>query len=103
MEAQNLDAYVPDSNLARSLNLGVRCRQKACAPAHRRMRRKLQTEDGKLAYGRRKAIVEPVFGVMKQQRGMRQFRTRGIENVGNEWTLAAMAYNLTRLHAAGMR
>jgi transposase len=99
MEAQNLDAYVPDSNLARSLNLGVRCRQKACAPAHKRVRRKLKTEEGRIAYGRRKAIVEPVFGVLKQQRGLRQFRTRSIEKVGNEWTLAAMAYNLTRLHA----
>ena len=103
MEAQNLDAYVPDSNLARSLNLGVRCRGKACALAHRLMRRKLQTEDGRVAYGRRKAIVEPVFGVLKQHRGLRQFRTRGIANVGNEFTLATLAYNLTRLHAAGMR
>jgi hypothetical protein len=103
MEEQNLDACVPDSNLARSLNLGVRCRQKACAPAHRRMRRKLQTDDGRLIYGRRKAIVEPVFGVLKQQRNMRQFRTRGIQNVGNEWTLAAMAYNLTRIHAAAVK
>ena len=103
MEAQNLDAYVPDSNLARSLNLNVRCRQKACADAHKRMRRKLQTDDGRLTYGRRKAIVEPVFGVIKQQRNLRQFRTRGIENVGNEWTLAAMAYNLTRIHALGRR
>jgi hypothetical protein len=39
--------------------------------------------------------VEPVFGVLKQQRGMRQFRTRG--RVAAEFTLAAMAYNLTRL------
>jgi len=76
MEAQNLEAYVPDSNLARSLNLGVRCRGKACAAVHRRMRRKLQSEDGRLAYGRRKAVVEPVFGVLKQQRGLCQFRTR---------------------------
>ena len=103
MEAQNLDAYVPDSNLARSLNLGVRCRRKACARAHRRMRRKLQAEDGRLAYGRRKAIVEPVFGVLKEQRGLRQFRTRGIANVGNEFTLATLAYNLTRMHALGVR
>ena len=64
------------------------------------MRRKLKTEEGRIAYGRRKAIVEPVFGVMKQQRGLRQFRTRGIEKVGNEWALSAMAYNLTRIHAA---
>jgi transposase len=103
MEAQNLDAYVPDSNLARSLNLGVRCRQKACARAHQRMRRKLKTEEGKLVYGRRKAIVEPVFGVLKQQRGLRQFRTRGLANVGNEFTLATLAYNLTRMHAIGVR
>jgi transposase len=103
MEAQNLDIYVPDSNLARSLNLGVRCRGKACAGVHRRMRRKLQTEDGRVAYARRKAIVEPVFGVLKQQRGLRQFRTRGVANVGNEFTLATLAYNLTRMHAAGVR
>jgi transposase len=103
MEAQNLDAYVPDSNLARSLNLGVRCRGKACAPAHRRMRRKLRSEEGGIVYGRRKAIVEPVFGVLKQQRGLRQFRTRGIGNVGNEFTLATLAYNPTRMHALGVR
>jgi transposase len=103
MEAQKLDAYVPDSNLARSLNLGVRCRGKARAPAHRRMRRKLRSEDGGIVYGRRKAIVEPVFGVLKQQRGLRQFRTRGIANVGNEFTLATLAYNLTRMHALGAR
>jgi transposase len=98
MEALELDAYVPDSNLARSLNLGARCRGKARAAAHRRMRRKLRTDEGREAYGRRKAIVEPVFGVLKQQRGMRQFRTRGIERVGCEMTLATLAYNLTRMH-----
>jgi transposase len=103
MEAQKLDAYIPDSNLARSLNLGVRCRGKACAPAHRRMRRKLRSQDGRLVYGRRKATVEPVFGVLKQQRGLRQFRTRGMANVGNEFTLATLAYNLTRMHALGVR
>lgn len=103
MEAQNLDAYVPDSNLARSLNLGVRCRGKACAAVHRRMRRKLRSEEGRLIYGRRKAIVEPVFGVLKQQRGLRQFRTRGLASVGNEFTLATLAYNITRMHALGVR
>jgi transposase len=98
MEAQQLDAYVPDSNLARSLNLGGRCRSKAKAPAHQRMRRKLQTDHGREAYRRRKAIVEPVFGVLKQQRNLRQFRTRGLDQVGCEMTLATLAYNLTRMH-----
>jgi hypothetical protein len=44
------------------------------------------------------AVVEPVFGVLKQQRGIRQFRTRGLNQVSNEFTLATLAYNITRLH-----
>jgi transposase len=99
MEQRNIDAYVPDSNMARALNLGGPCRTRAKAPAHRRMRAKLRSPAGQAAYARRKAVVEPVFGVLKQQRGIRQFRTRGLNNVGNEFTLATMAYNITRLHA----
>jgi len=98
MEQRSIDGYVPDSNMARALNLGARCRTRACHPAHRRMRAKLRSPAGAAAYARRKAIVEPVFGVLKQQRGMRQFRTRGLNNAGNEFTLATLAYNITRLH-----
>ena len=98
MEELNLNAYVPDSNLAQALNLGIRCRSKASAPAHMRMRQKLEIDTGRAAYARRKAIVEPVFGVLKQQRNLRQFRTRGLNRIGNEFTLATIAYNLTRIH-----
>jgi len=99
MEQRDIDAYVPDSNMARALNLGTPCRTRACAPAHRRMRAKLRSPAGQAAYARRKAVVEPVFGVLKQQRGIRQFRTRGLNNVANEFTLATLAFNITRLHA----
>lgn len=99
LEQRNIDAYVPDSNMARALNLGTRCRTRARHPAHRRMRARLRSPAGQAAYARRKAIVEPVFGVLKQQRGIRQFRTRGLNRVANEFTLATLAYNLTRLHA----
>ena len=98
MEQHNVDGYVPDSNLACELNLGRRCRGTVRAAAHRRMRAKLRSPGGQAAYARRKAVVEPVFGVLKQQRGMRQFRTRGLQNVNNEFTLATLAYNITRLH-----
>jgi transposase len=99
LERRNIDGYVPDSNMARALNLGTRCRTRACAPAHRRMRTKLRSPAAQAAYARRKAVVEPVFGVLKQQRGIRQFRTRGLNQVGNEFTLATLAFNITRLHA----
>ena len=64
----------------------------------KRMRRRLRSPAGRRMYARRKALVEPVWGVLKQQRGMRQFRLRGLAKVGIELALAALAYNLTRLH-----
>ena len=99
MEQQKIDGYVPDWNPACELNLGARCRRKARAAAHRRMRAKLRSPAGQAAYARRKAVVEPVFGVLKQQRGMRQFRTRGLEKVSGEFTLPTLAYNITRRQA----
>lgn len=102
LQQRGIEAYVPDSNLAHELNTGRRYTgpPRACHPLQRRMRQKLRTPAGRAVYGRRKAIVEPVWGVLKQQRGMRQFRTRGLVKVAIEFTLAALAYNLTRLHNA---
>jgi transposase len=100
MEERNIDAYVPDNNMARVLNRGGRLRQRATHPAHRRMRRKLRDPAGAMIYARRKAIVEPVNGVLKEQRGMRRFRMKGLAKVALEWTLASTAYNLTRLWRA---
>lgn len=97
MEERNIEAYVPDSNLARWLNRGGRIQQRAVHPAHRRMRRRLRDPVGRAIYGRRKAIVEPVNGVLKEQRGMRRFRMRGLQKVAIEWVLATTAYNLTRM------
>jgi len=66
------------------------------------MRRKLRDPSGQALYQRRKATVEPVMGVLKEQRGMRRFRLRGLAQVGIELALACTAYNLTRLWA-GLR
>jgi|SRR5712691_2024141 len=97
MEGRNIDAYVPDNNLARVLNRGGRLKQHACDPAHRRMRRKLRSPTGRAVYGRRKALAEPVLGVLKEQRGMRRFRMRGLGKVAAEFTLTTTALNLTRV------
>ena len=100
MEERNIAAYVPDNNMALVLNRGGRIKQRAVHPAHRRMRRKLRDPVGRAIYARRKAIVEPVNGVLKEQRGMRRFRMKGLAKVAVEWTLASTAYNLTRLWRA---
>ena len=61
-----------------------------------RMKRKLQTQVGSAVYARRKCIVEPVFGQIKQARGFRQFLLRGLEKVRGEWALVCMTHNLLK-------
>ncbi len=97
MEERKIDAYVPDTNMARVLNRGGRLKQHACHPAHQRMRKKLRSPAGRAVYQRRKELAEPVLGVLKEQRGMRRFRLRGLAKVAVEFALAATALNLTRM------
>jgi transposase len=66
-------------------------------PATERMVAKLQSEAGQRRYRRRKAIVEPVLGWIKQILGFRRFSLRGLERVRGEWNLVCLAVNLKRL------
>jgi transposase len=65
------------------------------------MREKLRTEAGRTVYKMRKAIVEPVFGQIKEQRGFRRFSLRGEENVSREWKLVCAVSNLLKLFRPG--
>src|SRR2546428_9804102 len=65
-----------------------------------RMARKLLTVRGRKAYSRRKVIVEPVFGQIKQARGFRQFLRRGLQRVPHEWALICTAHNILKLRTA---
>lgn len=59
---------------------------------------KLLTETGQAIYKLRKSTVEPVFGIIKEVMGFRQFSLRGLAAAAGEWTLVCLAYNLKRLH-----
>lgn len=61
------------------------------------MKEKLQTEDAKAKYKRRKCTVEPVFGIIKNVLGFTRFSLRGLEKVKTEWLLVTLAYNCKRL------
>jgi transposase len=64
---------------------------------------KLKTQSGRALYAKRKSTVEPVFGIIKQVLGFRQFSLRGFDAVTGEWKLVTMAFNLKRMQvlAAG--
>jgi transposase len=88
-ESRGADCYVPPQ-------------RRATDPVAQEMREKLRSPAGEDLYRRRKAVVEPVFGQIKQARGFRQFSFRGLEAVYDEWRLICLTHNLLKLFRAGV-
>ena len=61
------------------------------------MRKKLTSEEGRKIYSRRKVIVEPVFGNIKEPRNFRRFSLRGLKKIRREFTLVCLCHNLHKL------
>jgi len=62
-----------------------------------RMREALASQEGKARYALRKSTVEPVFGQIKEARGIRRFRLRSLPKVTSEWKLICATHNLLKL------
>lgn len=74
-------------------------------PAHvasQRMADRLTSAAGRARYRRRKAIVEPVIGWIKEVLGFRRFSLRGVTKARGEWNVVCLAVNLKRLHRIRM-
>ena len=63
------------------------------------MRARLRRGGFRSRYRLRKQTVEPVFGQIKEARGFRRFRLRGLRNVRGEWNLVCAAHNVLKLAA----
>jgi transposase len=61
------------------------------------MRFKLRQPDARRRYARRKTIVEPVFGQLKEARGFSTLSLRGLARAAGEYLLACLAHNLGKL------
>ena len=68
-----------------------------------RMRQLLSTTKARDLYRMRKAIVEPVFGQIKEARGFRRFLFRGLDQVTYEFDLIALTHNLLKLFRSGTK
>jgi transposase len=97
LEARDITAYI---------SLGHETRPaKPPNPAHRathRMADRLASDTGRARYRRRKAIVEPVLGWIKEVLGFRRFSLRGVAKARGEWNVVCLAVNLKRLHRIGI-
>jgi hypothetical protein len=65
-------------------------------PHAERINKILATAAGKRFYRRRAAIVEPVFGQTKHNRGIDRFHRRGRQAVEAEWKLIAATHNMLK-------
>jgi transposase len=97
LEARDITAYI---------SLGHETRPaKPPNPAHmatQRMADRLKSDAGRACYRRRKAIVEPVIGWIKEVLGFRRFSLRGVAKARGEWNIICLAVNLKRLHRLGV-
>ena len=84
-----------DARYGRALEIGP---HDAALRVHREW---MSTEEASRSYERRQGLIEPVFGIIKDQQAGRRFLLRGIANVAAEWTLLATAFNLRTLWQAG--
>jgi transposase len=97
---QKIDAYIATKKQQHGQRAAPAPRGRIPRAATRveRMQRKLRTKAGAKIYAQRKGIVEPVFGQIKQGRGMRGFLLRGLEKVRGEWALICLTHNILKMH-----
>jgi transposase len=101
LEGQKIDSYIAPGRQKHGSKPGKSLEAPATATPQERMAAKLQTPAGKRVYSKRKETVEPVFGQIKEARGLRRFLFRGLGSVQAEWSLICATHNLLKLFRSG--
>jgi transposase len=65
--------------------------------ATQRMKRKIDSPEGRRRYGRRFATVEPVFGNIRHNKRLNRFTLRGQRKVNTQWKLYCLVHNVEKL------
>jgi transposase len=66
-----------------------------------KMKKKIDTPQGRSRYGQRLGIVEPVFANICSTLGLRRFSLRGKIKVDAQWKLFCIVHNLLKIHRYG--
>jgi len=71
-------------------------------PSHTdRMKQRIDTPEGRALYGRRFAIVEPVFANLRHNKRLDRFTLRGRTKVNAQWQLYCLVHNIEKLAYQG--
>ena len=100
LQSQGIETYIATKKQKHSDVIPVcpRGRIPKSATAKDRMTRKLLTIKGRCTYAKRKHVVEPVFGQIKELRRLGRFSFRGLQKVTAEWNLICLTHNLLKLY-----
>jgi transposase len=103
MEREGFDPHIATERQRHHGATGTTASEPTAEPvtAKEKMQVKLKTAVGRAVYARRKAIVEPVFGQIKEARGFRRFLLRGLEKIRGEWRLVCLTHNLLKIWRYG--
>jgi len=98
LDADDPDAYVATANMKHNptRRTGRRGPLKKDATLVDKMDRKVSNKRGRALYKRRQAIIEPVFGQIKDTRGIRSFMRRGKPAADSEWKRICGTHNLLK-------
>ena len=102
LSGEQIECYVATGRQKHGIRASApRGRIPSQASPKERMTRKLQTVKGRREYSKRKETVEPVFGQIKEARGLRRLSLRGLRTVAAEWSLICLTHNLLKLFRSG--
>ncbi|WP_075178523.1 IS1182 family transposase [Neptunomonas phycophila] len=72
------------------------------APSYmERMKHKIDSPMGRHIYSKRLGTVEPVFGNLESNKGLKRFTLRGKEKVNAQWLLYCMVHNIEKIATQG--
>jgi hypothetical protein len=103
LEGRGIEPYVATERPGHGETVASapRGRVPAGPSAKRRMAGKLRTKNGRGRYARRKGMIEPIFGRLKQVPGSRRFSLRGLASLRGEWRPMSAVHSLLRLWGHG--
>lgn len=106
LAGKSIEAFIPPEKVKHSTwrkQKAIRGRIPKDADTKYLMRRKLRTRHGRERYKLRQVSIEPVFGYIKEQLGLRQFLMRGLDKVRSVWRFTCAVYNLMKMFRAGIK
>ena len=86
----------------RQVNVALDTTQEQKMGIIERMKRKIDSRQGRHLYSQRLGTVEPVFGHITDAIGIKRFTLRGKRKVDGQWKLMMMLHNMLKIHRYGL-